>query len=56
MRPYAVYLLERVLAGETAEDLALKEGIPVERIRTRLSAAATFLRSRPSDSDIKRAA
>ena len=56
MKPYAVYLLERFLAGETAEELALKEGIPVKRIRTRLAAAATFLRTRPIDSDIKRAA
>jgi hypothetical protein len=33
MKPYAMYLLERFKAGETAEELALREGIPIERIR-----------------------
>ncbi len=56
MKPYAVYLLERCIAGETAEQLALTEGIPVERIRTRLLAASRFLRVRPNESEIKRAA
>ena len=56
MKPYAVYLLERSLAGETAEELALAERIPVERIRARLLAAAMFLRTRPSESGVKRAA
>ena len=46
MKPYAVYLLERFKAGETAEELALSESIPVERISARLAAAAEFERTR----------
>jgi hypothetical protein len=46
MKPYAISLLERFEAGETAEQLALCEGIRVERIRTRLAAAAEFVRTR----------
>ncbi len=39
MKPYAVYLLERFRAGETVEELAVNEGIPVDRIQIRLDAA-----------------
>jgi hypothetical protein len=46
MKPYAVYLLERFQGGETAEELAFREGIPVERIRRRLAAATEFIRTR----------
>jgi hypothetical protein len=45
MKPYAVYLLERYTAGETAEELARKECIPIERIRIRLAAAVEFERT-----------
>ena len=44
MKPYAVYLLERFEAGETAEELALSEGITLDRIQMRLAAAAEFQR------------
>ena len=44
MKPYAVHLLERFEAGETVEELAVKEGIPIDRIRVRLAAAAEFVR------------
>lgn len=46
MQPYAVYLLERFRAGETAEDLAASEGIPLDRIQIRLDAAMEFERTR----------
>ncbi len=46
MKPYAVYLLERFQAGESVEELSVREGIPVERIRTRLAAASDFVRTR----------
>jgi hypothetical protein len=46
MKPYAVCLLERFRAGETAEELAAKEGIPLDRIRIRLDAATQFERIR----------
>jgi hypothetical protein len=49
MKPYAVYLRERFKAGESPEELALREGIPVERIRIRLAAAAEFERKRPAN-------
>ena len=42
MKPYAVYLLERFKAGETPEELARAEGIPLDRIKMRLTAAAEF--------------
>ncbi len=42
MKPYAVYLLERFLAGESVEQLAATEGIPLERIQSRLDAAVRF--------------
>lgn len=42
MKPYAVCLLERFRAGETAEELAANEGIPLDRIRIRLDAAMQF--------------
>lgn len=48
MKPYAVCLLERFRAGETAEELAATEGIPLDRIRIRLDAAMEFERSRES--------
>ena len=51
MKPYAVYLLERFEAGETVEDLALNEGIPVDRIRIRLAAAAEFQKRRAAYSN-----
>ena len=55
MKPYAVYLLERFKAGETPEELARKEGIPVDRVKTRLTAAAEFERTRLANahSDLK---
>ena len=46
MEPYTVYLLERFKAGETPEEQARREGIPVDRVRTRLTAAAEFERAR----------
>lgn len=46
MKPYAVYLLERFEAGETAEELAVREGIPLERIQMRLHTAAEYQRMR----------
>ena len=46
MKPYAVYLLERFKAGESAEELARTERISLDRIRTRLTAAAEFERMR----------
>jgi hypothetical protein len=46
MKPYAIYLLARLKAGETAEQLAIREGIPVERIRMRLAAAAQYEHTR----------
>ena len=49
MKPYAVYLLERFKAGETPEELALREGIPIERITIRLAVAAEFVRKRPAN-------
>ena len=45
MKPYAVCLLERFRAGETAEELAASEGISLDRIRIRLDAAMQFERS-----------
>lgn len=42
MRPYALCLLRRFKAGESVEQLAAVEGIPVERISMRLAAAAEF--------------
>lgn len=38
-KPYAVCLLERFRAGETASELAAREGIPLDRIRIRLDTA-----------------
>ena len=46
MKPYAIYLLDRFRAGETASDLAAREGIPLDRIRMRLDAAMLFERMR----------
>ncbi len=43
MKPYALYLLERFEAGESAEELATSEGILIERIRMRLAAAREFV-------------
>ena len=42
MEPYALILLRRFKAGESAEEIATAEGIPVERIEMRLAAAAAF--------------
>jgi hypothetical protein len=60
MKPYAVHLLERFEAGETVEELAVKEGIPTDRIRMRLAAAAELVRMRKARAetlcDAKRAA
>jgi hypothetical protein len=39
MKPYAVCLLERFRAGETASELSAREGIPLGRIQLRLKAA-----------------
>lgn len=44
MKPYAIYLLERFRAGESEEQLAVKERISIERIRMRLAAAVEFER------------
>lgn len=46
MKPYAVRLLERFRDGESAFELAAKEGIPVDRIRIRLDAAMLLERMR----------
>lgn len=40
MKPYAIYLLARFKAGESAEQLAVREHIPIDRIKMRLAAAA----------------
>lgn len=56
MKPYAVYLLDRYRAGETAEQLALKEHIPVERIMIRLAAAVEFERRLLADAEVHLAA
>jgi hypothetical protein len=39
MKPYAVCLLERFRAGESAAELAANERIPLDRIQLRLKAA-----------------
>lgn len=44
MKPYAVWLLERLRAGETASELAEREGIPLDRIQFRLDAATRLER------------
>jgi hypothetical protein len=49
MKPYAVCLLERFRAGETASELAAIEGIPLERIQTRLDAAVRLERMPNAD-------
>lgn len=46
MKPYAVCLLERFKAGETASELAEREGIPLDRIQIRLNAAMRLERKR----------
>jgi hypothetical protein len=46
MKPYAVCLLERFRAGETASELAATEGIPLGRIYLRLNAAMRLERMR----------
>jgi len=46
MKPYAIYLLERFRAGETASELAAREGIPLDRIQIRLNAAMRLERMR----------
>lgn len=46
MKPYAVYLLDRFRAGSTVKEVALRTGIPVERIQIRLAAAEEFERAR----------
>lgn len=51
---YAVYLLERFKAGDTPEELALSEGIPVERITLRLAVAAEFARKHPANVTVSR--
>lgn len=56
MKPYAIHLLERFLAGETVEQLGMREGIPVERITARLLAATRFVLTSPAPSATERAA
>lgn len=60
MKPYAVYLLERFQAGESVQELSVREGIPLERIRMRLVAASDFVWKRKGATntlgDFKRAA
>ena len=46
MKPYAVCLLERFRAGETASELAAREAIPLDRIQMRLDAARLLERMR----------
>jgi len=46
MKPYAMFLLERFRAGETPAELAVKEGIPLDRIQIRLDAAMLLERMR----------
>lgn len=56
MKPYAVWLLERFRAGETASELAAKEGIPLDRIQIRLDAATRLERMRNAEMILDRAA
>ncbi len=49
MKPYAVCLLERFRAGETASELAAREGIPLDRIQIRLDAAMRLERMRNAE-------
>ncbi len=44
MEPYAVSLWRRFKAGESVDDLAAAEGIRVDRIQARLTAAAAWER------------
>ena len=49
MKPYAVCLLDRFRAGETASELAEKEGLPLDRIQFRLDAAMLLERMRKTE-------
>lgn len=51
MKPYAVCLLERFRGGEAATELASKEGIPLDRIQTRLNAAILLERIRKTETN-----
>jgi hypothetical protein len=51
MKPYAVCLLERFRAGETAFELAAREGIPLDRIQVRLDAAMRLDRMRSAETN-----
>jgi hypothetical protein len=51
MKPYAICLLERFRAGETATQLAAREGIPLDRIQTRLNAAILLERIRKTETN-----
>jgi hypothetical protein len=51
MKPYAVCLLERLRAGETATELAEREGIPLNRIQIRLDAAMRLERMPHAETD-----
>ena len=49
MKPYAICLLERFRAGETASELSAREEIPLDRIRVRLNAAMQLERMRADE-------
>ena len=51
MKPYAIYLLERFRAGETASELAAREEIPIDRIQIRLNAAMRLERMRSAETN-----
>ena len=52
MKPYAIWLLERFNGGETASEMAEREGVPLDRIRIRLDAAMLFERMRNLETSV----
>ncbi|HWQ52682.1 MAG TPA: hypothetical protein VN442_03295 [Bryobacteraceae bacterium] len=47
--PFAIQIYRRFLRGETIDGLALEFGIPVDRIETRIRAAAIYRESHPAE-------
>lgn len=45
VEPFAVLLYRRFLSGESADDISAELGIPADRIRARIEAAAAHLDS-----------
>ena len=43
VEPFAVALYRRYLAGESADEISAELGIPADRIRARIDAAAVHL-------------